>query len=188
MSFKMKQLKVLTTKFNKQDISEILEDAASWIVVLAMYIYGAAKLFQFKGATATGKIVNEMSGLELMWAFYGYSKTFAIILGILEITGATLILFRKTRVIGCIFTSTILINIILQDYFYEVPALRTAILYQSILLIILWMNRERLIETIKVLTRQSDKNRKKLNFFVKLIITFFVFVVFRIAELYITTS
>jgi len=173
-------------KISKEDIVEIFEDAISWIVVLALYIYGAAKLFQFNGAAATGKIINEMTGLELMWAFYGYSKSFAIVLGLLEITGATLILIKRTRVIGCIFTSAILLNIVLQDYFYEIPALRAAILYQSILLIILWMNREKLIETIRILTKQIGNKDTKLNFFIKLSLTFVAFAIFRVAEYYLT--
>lgn len=178
--------KQVTKKLSKEDLSEILEDAFSWIVVLALYIYGGAKLFQFNGAAATDKIVSDMTGLELMWAFYGYSKSFAIVLGLLEITGATLILIRRTRVIGCLFTSAILINIVLQDYFYEIPALRTAILYQLILLVILFINRNKLIETIRILTRQNDDSDSKLNFFIKLTLTFVAFAVFRVAEYYVT--
>ncbi|MDG2147503.1 MAG: hypothetical protein P8K14_04720 [Flavobacteriaceae bacterium] len=65
----------------KKDKIEIFENAISWIVVIAMFIYGGGKLIQFDGAAEIDKTVSEMTGMELMWAFYSYSKSFAITLG-----------------------------------------------------------------------------------------------------------
>ncbi|MFI1770244.1 MauE/DoxX family redox-associated membrane protein, partial [Thalassobellus citreus] len=117
---------------NKKDKIEIFENAISWIIVFAMFIYGGAKLIQFDGAAEIDKTVSELSGMELMWAFYGYSKSFAMTLGIFEIIGGILILIKKTRIIGCLFTSTILVNVIFQDIYFGVHlgALKAAILYQ----------------------------------------------------------
>jgi heme/copper-type cytochrome/quinol oxidase subunit 2 len=64
--------------FDKKDKLEIFENAISWIIVLAMFIYGGAKIIQFDGAAEIDKTVSELTGMELMWAFYGYSKSFAI--------------------------------------------------------------------------------------------------------------
>ena len=47
--------------FNKKDRIEILENAISWIVVLAMFIYGGGKLIQFDGATEIDKTVSELT-------------------------------------------------------------------------------------------------------------------------------
>lgn len=129
--------------FNKKDVIDIFENAISWIVVLAMFIYGGAKLFQFDGATDINKTVSEMTGMELMWAFYGYSKSFVITIGIFEIIGGILILIKKTRIIGCLFTSVILVNIIFQDIYYGVHygALRAAIIYQLLIVIILYLHK-----------------------------------------------
>src|SRR6056297_3191197 len=115
--------------FNKKDKIEIFENAISWIVVLAMFIYGGGKLFQFAGAADIDKTVSEMTGMELMWAFYGYSKSFSITLGIFELIGGILILIKITRIIGCLFTSTILVNVIFQDIYFGVHygALRAAL-------------------------------------------------------------
>ena len=76
--------------FNKEDKIEIIENAISWIVVLALFIYGGGKLIQFDGAADIDKTVSELTGMELMWAFYGYSKSFAMTLGILEMIGGIL--------------------------------------------------------------------------------------------------
>ena len=172
----------------KKDKIEIFENAISWVVVLAMFIYGFAKLVQFDGATGIDKNVSDLTGMELMWAFYGYSKAFAITLGILEVTGGILILFNKTRIIGCLFTSTILVNIILQDIYYGVHlgALKAAILYQFLILIIMFLNKDKLISSIKTLLESNKSRQSKSKWFLKFSIAFGIFVGLRILEYYLT--
>ncbi|WP_010517840.1 DoxX family protein [Croceivirga radicis] len=174
--------------FTKKDKIEIFENSISWIVVLAMFIYGGAKLIQFDGAAEIDKTVSEMTGMELMWAFYGYSKSFAITLGIFELIGGILILIKRTRIIGCLFTSTILVNVIFQDIYFGVHlgALKAAILYQLLILIILWLNKEKLIKSIKTLWTSEKTGQTKSKYFVKILIAFGIFVGLRILEYFIT--
>ena len=175
-------------EFTKEDKIEIFENAITWIVVFAMFIYGGAKLVQFDGATAINKTVSEMTGMELMWAFYGYSKSYAIILGLFEITGGTLMLLKKTRIIGCLFTSTILVNVILQDIYFKVHlgALKAAILYQFLILIILWLNKDKVVKSIKALMNFNKSQQPKYEFMIKLVIAFIFFIILRISEYYLT--
>jgi hypothetical protein len=175
-------------KFDRNDKIEIFENAISWIVVFAMFIYGGAKIFQFDGASEIDKTVSEMTGMELMWAFYGYSKSYAITLGLFEIIGGALILMKRTRIIGCLFTSTILVNVILQDIYFEVHvgALKAAILYQLLILIILWLNKDNVIQSLKNLINFNKSQQSKLKFIIKLVIAFICFVILRITEYYIT--
>jgi len=177
-------------KFSKKDKLEIVENAISWVVVLAMFVYGGAKPLQFNGAAEVDTVISEATGMQLMWAFYGYSQAFAIIIGVLEVLGGVLILIRRTRIIGCLFTSTILVNIILQDIFYEVNqgALRAAILYQLILFVILWLNREKLIASLKDLLIVNETEGAKAKLFVKLLIAFAIFAALRVLEYYATTQ
>ena len=172
----------------KKDKIEIFENAISWIVVVAMFIYGGGKLIQFDGAAEIDKTISEMTGMELMWAFYGYSKSFAITLGVFELIGGFLILIKRTRMIGCLFTSTILVNVIFQDIYFGVHlgALKAAILYQLLLLIILSLNKEKLITSIKTLLRSDKTEQNRTKFFVKIIITFGIFAGLRILEYFIT--
>jgi hypothetical protein len=157
-------------------------------VVLAMFLYGGAKVVQFQGAAVIDKTVAEMTGMELMWAFYGYSMPFAITLGILEVLGGILILIKKTRLLGCLFTSSILINVILQDIFYgvHVGALRAAILYQLLILIILWLNKDKIISSIKTLLTLDKVHQTKTKYVIKLLLAFCLFLVLRILEYYVT--
>ena len=174
----------------KKDKIEIFENAISWIVVFAMLIYGGGKIIQFQETSGIDKTVAEMTGMELMWAFYGYSKAFAITLGIFEVVGGILILIRKTRLIGCLFTSTILINVILQDIFYgvHVGALKAAILYQLLILIILWLHKDKIMSSLKILLTFEKPQQTKTKFFLKFLIAFAVFVVLRILEYYLTVK
>jgi hypothetical protein len=175
-------------KLDRKDKIEIFENAISWIVVFAMFIYGGAKIFQFDGASEIDKTISEMTGMELMWAFYGYSKSYAMTLGLFEIIGGTLILIKRTRIIGCLFTSTILVNVILQDIYFEVHlgALKAAILYLLLILMILWLNKDIVIQGIKALMNFNESQQPKYKFLIKLVITFICFVILRIVEYYIT--
>lgn len=177
-------------KLDKKDILEIIENAFSYVVVLAMFVYGAAKFSQFDGALETGKTVSEMTGMQLMWAFYGYSKPFTITLGVLEITGSILMLIKKTRVFGCLFVTTILVNVILQDIFYEVNvgALKAAILYQALIFIILWLNKDKLIKSFKAIMSHKSANQPRKILFLKITISIILFVILRILEFYMTTK
>ena len=153
----------------KTDKIEIFENAISWIVVMAMLIYGGGKLIQFDGAVEIDKTISEMTGMELMWAFYGYSKSFAITLGVFELIGVLLILIKRTRIIGCLFTSTILVNVILQDIYFGVHlvALKAAILYQLLILITLFLNKDKLITSMKTLLIPDKTEQTKTKFFCK---------------------
>lgn len=174
--------------FNKNDKLEIFENAISWIVVLAMLIYGLGKIVQFEDAVDINKTLAEMTGMELMWAFYSYSKSFVITLGILEVIGGILMLIKKTRLIGCLFTTPILLTVILQDFYYGVHlgALKAAILYQLLILTILWLNKEKVVTIIKILLKSKKTQQTTTKYFIKLILAFGIFVVLRILEYYIT--
>lgn len=176
--------------FIKKHKTEILENAFSYVVVLAMLVYGIGKIVQFNGAANIDLKISEMTGMQLMWAFYGYSKPFVYTLGFLEVSGGILMFFKRTRIIGCLLVSTILINVILQDIFYSVNvgALRAAILYQFLILLILYMNKKKIFEVWKRLT-QFDQNTNAWNSKLFIwVLSFLLFVIFRIGEYYITTK
>nr|WP_315153368.1 hypothetical protein [uncultured Flavobacterium sp.] len=177
-------------KFDKKEIIEIIENAFTYIVVMAMFAYGIGKMVQFDGATNTNLKVSEMTAQQLMWAFYGYSRPFVLTLGFLEIIGGTLMLLKRTRILGCLFVSTILVNVILQDIFYNVNigALRAAIIYQLFIIAILWFSKEKVIHSFRIITSIEKIDASKKKFFLKVIFSVLLFVAIRILEFYITTK
>ncbi|MFC7774476.1 hypothetical protein [Flavobacterium sp. GCM10027622] len=175
-------------KISKGEWLEIVENAISWIVVFAMMAYGLGKFVQFGNAHQIDKPVSQLNGGQLMWAFYAYSKPYALIIGGMEVIGGILLLFRKTRILGCFLITTILFNVILQDVFYGVPlgALRAAVLYQSCLLVILWLNKERVKSIIKSFMVVKPSIKPVKHKLILLFLTFVLFIIFRITEYYLT--
>ena len=175
-------------KLTKEEIIGILENAFTYIVVFAMFAYGAGKIIQFNGAFEIDKSVSELTGMQLMWAFYGYSKPFVITLGVLEMLGGTLMLLKQTRLIGCLLVTSILVNVILQDIFYgvNVGALKAAVIYQLLIVVILWFNRVRLIQCIKILTSYEKIAESKKMYFTRIILSVLLFALLRVLEFYIT--
>ena len=165
--------------FTKREINSIIENVISWMITLMMFAYGVGKVAQFNGTTALEKTLPELTGMELMWAFYGYSYPFALTIGFLEILSGALIFFNRTRIIGCFFTTTILVNIILQDLVFDVHkgALVTAIILQLFVFIILWMNKSKVMNAIQIITTTNKIEQDLKKKIIKLITTFIGLVV-----------
>lgn len=125
----------------------IVELGLRWHVALSLFVYGFAKTVQFSPTSDIADPVNSLTGQQLMWAFYGYSIGYAKFLGIMEVLGAGLLLFRRTLLLGCLVVTTVLVNVIAQDIAFGVleGALRAAIVYQALTVIILWMNRAQVL-------------------------------------------
>lgn len=148
----------------KKEFLNILQWSIVIFVSLNMGIYGVAKFAQFGEISQYTRPLFSYQGMDIMWAFYSYSKPYAIILGIFEIMGSFLFLIPKTRIIGGFVLSSILINIILQDYFYDVHrgAMANAVTYQVLIFMVLFMNKEKLIAIIKSSTIDFNFQRKKI--------------------------
>ncbi|WP_313374841.1 hypothetical protein [Chishuiella sp.] len=143
-------------------IKEKLTYIIYWIIIFisssSMILYGILKPFQFESFK-----INNNSGLseghQLMWSFYSYSATYPIIIGICELIGGLFLLFNRTRIFGCILLTILLSNIILQDYLYEIKALNTAIYYQSLIMLILIFDKEKVKKVFIELFHINQKNK-----------------------------
>ena len=160
----------------------------AWVVSFNMFIYGGAKIIQFDDAGQIDTPVADLTGMELMWAFYGYSLPFVITLSVLEISGGILLLFKRTRLLGCLFTSTILVNVILQDIYFGVHlgALKAAVLYQFLILTILWMNRWSVWTAFRALIPNSSPSGVRYKQTIKLLLAVVLFAGLRVFEYYLT--
>lgn len=139
-----------------------IKEIIYWISILTLFgsfmVYGLGKTNQF-GYIESAKSVDKLSGQELMWVFYGYSKLYPIVIGIFEVCGGIALLFQRTRIFGCILLSSILFNIIIQDYVYDVVALPSAIYYQILIIIILLYDYPRLLAIFNMLFTASKQNK-----------------------------
>jgi len=148
---------------------KILERTLRYFVSFFIFVYGAAKPLQFgNNNNFPDKLVNELSGMELMWSFFGYSKGLPIIIGALQVIGALLLLSQRTKIIGTLLLIPIMTNIVLFDIFYQVHTGATinAIVFLFILIILLLFEKHKVIQAFKTITTQTEKDPKRIPLFI----------------------
>jgi uncharacterized membrane protein YphA (DoxX/SURF4 family) len=116
-----------------------------------LYMYGWSKLahLQFNlSSRLAPRPIGSLSGYELTWFYYGYSREYAVILGSIQLVCATLLLFRKTTFLAAVLTFPMAANILLINAFILVndygPYLTSSFICFS-MLAILWHQRRRLV-------------------------------------------
>lgn len=157
----------------KEKIQYTIKWTIIFIVSISMIVYGVTKPIQFSDFSNSTN-VNVSEGHKIMWSFYSYSLTYPLIIGFFEILGGISLLSNRSRIFGCILLTIILSNIIIQDYIYEIVALKSAIFYQILVLIILFFDKEKLKRVIKVLFTTSKFSKNLILIIIALIIALFV--------------
>jgi hypothetical protein len=116
-----------------------------------LYMYGVSKLAHLQFHLPAGisqRPLGSLNGYELTWYYYGYSRVYACILGLTQVVGATLLLFRKTTLAGAAMMIPVMANILLIDVFILVndygPEFMAAFIFTS-LIVIVWRQRGSLI-------------------------------------------
>jgi hypothetical protein len=85
--------------------------------------FGWAKICHLQLVMPTSKLdlpYNSFSPSDLFWNFFSYSYLFGCIIAALQITGAILLLFHRTRLAGVFILLPLLANILLMDIFYQI--------------------------------------------------------------------
>ncbi len=122
-------------------------------VIVNMYRYAHAKIvgtqFPYSDISMSKK-VNELSGFDLAWIFFGHSYAYTYCIAVLQIIGALLLVFNRTKLIGALLLFPVLFNIIMVDVFYKIPhgALAVAITLLLCLIILIFNSRNVLINLI----------------------------------------
>jgi hypothetical protein len=124
-----------------------LRFGVSFFVIL----YGFAKLngSQFTIlASELDKPMGQVSGFWLTWYYFGFSSVYGNLIGLVQIVGGVLLMFRKTTLIGSCLLLPIVANIILIDIFYQIDlgALFVALMIEFALVAILSFHKQELLE------------------------------------------
>ena len=129
-----------------------LELAARWYVFFFMNTYGLAKLiggqFYRRGelpAELSATPIGEVEAFDLAWTFMGYSFAYMLFIGLAEILGGWLLLWNRTKLLGVAILLPVLANILVFDVIFldKYGALASATIYTLLLLLIAYLNRER---------------------------------------------
>jgi hypothetical protein len=85
--------------------------------------YGFAKILKTQFAKSLHRndsLVGSLNGFNLTWHYFAHSYALAVIIGLLQIIGSILLLFRKTTLSGVAILLPILVNILLINVFYDI--------------------------------------------------------------------
>ena len=102
-----------------------------WSIVYARYYlaynmiyYGLVKItgvqFPFPGPIRLEQTFGEASPMVLLWTFMGYSKAYTLFAGIGEIVSGYLLIFNKTKAIGALIAITVMSNVVMMNFSYDV--------------------------------------------------------------------
>jgi hypothetical protein len=99
--------------------------ALRYYVAIIMLVYGGFKVIQSQFPPLTLEQVSQplgtMAPMGLLWAFMGYSTTYASFTGFGESIGAFLLFFRRTTTAGALILVAVLSNVALLNYTFDVP-------------------------------------------------------------------
>lgn len=143
-----------------------LLDSLRYFCAFMLYMYGTSKLLhlQFNVQSELGhRAIGSLNGYQLTWYYFGISRAYACILGFTQVVGATLLLFRKTMLMGALSMLPVMTNILLINIFILVtdygPYLISALICTS-LFILLWHQRLALF-TLLWSTQCGEPERSK---------------------------
>jgi hypothetical protein len=114
-------LVILAALIFSRRVVAVSEGALGGIMALDFAMFGWQKLFREQGQIPLGRLdepFSSFSGENLTWAFFHHSFAFFFVIGMIQIVGACLLLFRRTRLLGAIFLLPVMLNIVLLNIFY----------------------------------------------------------------------
>ena len=91
--------------------------------------------------------VGSLSGYQLAWSYYSYSHSYAVILGLIQLAGGGLLLFRKTALLGAALMLPVMTNILMINIFFFIAwgAMCTSAFIFASMLAVLWYHRYALV-------------------------------------------
>ena len=124
-----------TGKFDSSRRLALFQGLLRYGIAFELCMIGWQKIFHHQFITPIGKLDNPFSSFslgDLMWAFFGQSYPFIVVIGLTQIIGSVLLLFSRTRLLAVFILIPVLLNIILIDIFYEIGG----VLGQAIILFV----------------------------------------------------
>ena len=124
-----------------------------YAVAFDLALIGWQKIFKLQFFVPLGMLdlpFSSFSGEDLTWAYFGHSYPYRCVIGALQIGGALLLLFHRTRLLGVFTLLPVMVNILLVDYFYQLPVgvFVQALIHLAGLLYLLGLDYERLVAVL----------------------------------------
>jgi multidrug transporter EmrE-like cation transporter len=113
-----------------------------YVLAFTMLSYGAFKVIksQFPAPPLERLLepYGEFSPMGVLWSFMGYSTAYNVFTGLGEMIGGALLFFRRTTTVGALLLITVLANVVILNFAYDVPVklYSSALLLMAIFLIV----------------------------------------------------
>jgi hypothetical protein len=125
-------------------------DWLRYLSAFLLFTYGSSKLLgrQFTLPPEIAlRPVGSLNGYQLAWFYYSYSHTYALILGLIQLAGGALLLFRKTALLGAALMLPVMTNILMINVFFSIAwgAMCTSAFIFASMLAVLWRQRHALV-------------------------------------------
>jgi len=92
---------------------------------VSMFAYGMAKVFPLQMPPPSLAVLNEpfgnLSPMTLLWTLIGLHPGYEMVCGSAEVIAGVLILFRRTALLGALVTAFVVTNVVLYNFFFDVP-------------------------------------------------------------------
>ena len=126
-------------------------DWLRYLSAFLLFTYGSSKLLgrQFSLPREIAlRPVGTLTGYQLAWFYYSYSHVYAVILGLTQLAGGALLLFRKTALLGAALMLPVMTNILMINVFFSITlgALCTSAFIFASMLAVLWHQRGALLD------------------------------------------
>jgi len=94
-------------------------------VGVGMLAYGFAKVFPLQMREPTFAILNNTYGnsspMTLLWTLLGLHPGYEMVCGLAEVAGGLLLLYRRTATAGALLSAFVMANVVLYNFFFDVP-------------------------------------------------------------------
>ena len=95
------------------------------ILVLAMFLYGAVKVFQIQfpqpSLVRLLEPLGNFSPMGLAWTYMGYSEGFNMFTGFMEILGALLLIPKRTQTLGAFIVMGVMAHVVMMNFMFDIP-------------------------------------------------------------------
>jgi len=110
-------------KTNKPSTLAFWQGLIRYGIAFDLAEFGWAKICHLQLVMPMSKLdlpYNSFSPSDLFWYFFSYSYALGCVIAAVQIAGAMLLLFHRTRLVGVFILLPVLANILLMDIFYQI--------------------------------------------------------------------
>jgi uncharacterized membrane protein YphA (DoxX/SURF4 family) len=107
-------------------------DVVRFFLAFEMMRYGMAKVVGMQFYPQYWRLDQrplDMHPMSLAWVFFGRTTGYPLVAGLVEVASGVLVCFRRTTLLGACVMATALANVVLVNFFYDVPVKLFASLY-----------------------------------------------------------